>query len=81
MAGGPPVSSVAGMDSISDRDAAVARRVLPRGVAACAVLGPIVLAASFAPHGDLPTNESRSSARRARCATSPTIPPGCCCMR
>jgi hypothetical protein len=35
------------------------QRVLRRIGAACAILGPLVLAASFAPHGDLPTNESR----------------------
>jgi hypothetical protein len=34
------------------------QRILLRIGAICAILGPLVLAASFIPHGDLPTNES-----------------------
>jgi hypothetical protein len=34
------------------------QRLLMRIASACAILGPLVLAASFVPHGDLPTNES-----------------------
>jgi hypothetical protein len=33
-------------------------RLLQRIGSACAILGPLVLAASFIPHGDLPTNEA-----------------------
>jgi hypothetical protein len=34
------------------------QQVLMRVGAVCAVLGPLILLASFVPHGDLPTNES-----------------------
>lgn len=34
------------------------QQVLLRIGAACAIVGPLVLGASFAPHGDLPTNEA-----------------------
>jgi hypothetical protein len=37
---------------------ALEQRVLLRIAAVCAIAGPLVLFASFAPHGDLPTNES-----------------------
>jgi hypothetical protein len=39
-------------------DAAREQRLLLRIGAVCAIAGPLVLIASFVPHGDLPTNES-----------------------
>ena len=43
---------------------AVQQRVLLRIGAICAIVGPLVLFASFAPHGDLPTHVSTEAALR-----------------
>lgn len=43
---------------------AVQQRILMRIGAVCAIVGPLILLASFAPHGDLPTHVSTEAALR-----------------
>lgn len=43
---------------------AIQQRILLRTGAVCAIVGPLILFASFAPHGDLPTHVSTEAALR-----------------